>query len=84
MEFKGHPTPSSEAEEATLLDDPDFLDETPFLEGRAVIITAAGHLGLAPKETQPGDEISVMAGGAVPYILRPFYTEDEYTLIGEW
>ena len=83
-EFKGHPIPSSEAEEATLLDDPDLLDEMPSLEGRAVIITSAGHLGLAPKETQPADEISVMAGGALPYILRPSYTEDEYTLIGEW
>jgi hypothetical protein len=82
--FRGLQVPSSAAEEATLLDQPDVTDDMPFLEGRVVVVTSAGYLGLAPEETQRGDEIAVMAGGAVPYILRRSSTEDAYSLIGEW
>ena len=63
-----------------------------FLTGRLVAITSAGRIGLVPKRTEPGDEIVVMPGGAVPFVLRK-YTQVRhrldrknpyYSLIGEW
>ena len=66
--------------------------EMPFLTGRSVAITSAGRIGLIPKIAEPGDEIVVMPGGAVPLVLRKSarvlrHRDEEnlyYSLIGEW
>ena len=37
---------------------------------RNFIVTEKGHFGLGPVDTQPGDEVWVLAGGNVPFVLR--------------
>ena len=39
--------------------------------GRHFITTKKGYFGLAPKKTREGDLVVVLAGGDVPYIIRP-------------
>lgn len=82
--FLGHKLPSTYEEERILLEevDIDYYD-LPFLAGRANIVTELGCLGLAPDTTQRGDQIFMLAGGQVPYILR---RQDDgcYELVGEW
>jgi hypothetical protein len=51
------------------------------LEGRRLVTTRTGFLGLAPEETQIGDTLAVLIGCAFPVILRPFGTGFRY--IGE-
>jgi hypothetical protein len=36
-----------------------------------LIITTNGWLGMVPRDTQIGDEIYVLAGGRMPFVLRP-------------
>lgn len=43
---------------------------TAVVGGRTFITTKKGFIGLAPGHTEKGDQISVLAGGRVPYILR--------------
>lgn len=43
-------------------------------------VTLRGYLAGVPCTTEPGDEIVVLAGGKLPYILRP--TKDYYRLVG--
>lgn len=44
--------------------------------GRDIVVTVKGYLGLAPKGCQSGDKVAVMAGGAVPIILRKVAVEE--------
>jgi hypothetical protein len=44
-------------------------------------ISSRGYFGLAPSHTIVGDAISMLVGGAVPYILRP--CQGKFELIGE-
>ena len=39
--------------------------------GRKFVLSNKGHMCLAPGETRPGDQISILLGGHVFYILRP-------------
>jgi hypothetical protein len=39
--------------------------------GRRFMISSNNYIGLAPNEAQVGDEIFVLAGSSVPFILRP-------------
>jgi hypothetical protein len=48
---------------------------------RRLFITQNKLLGLAPDESQIGDEIFILFGGQVLYVLRP--TKDYYLLVGE-
>lgn len=48
----------------------EFTVQVASLE-RTVIFTERGKMGLAPDWCKAGDAIAVMAGGAVPIILRP-------------
>jgi hypothetical protein len=50
------------------------------LSSFALLITDDGHVGLGVA-MRPGDEIWILFGGRVLYILRP--VEDHYTFIGE-
>jgi hypothetical protein len=60
--------------------------------GRAMCRTSQGHVGLCFPDTRPGDEVWVLHGGRVPFVLRPIkehlkedasVTTDTYALIGE-
>ena len=48
---------------------------------RALFTTKRGYLGLGPELLQPGDVVSVLYGGKVPYILRP--KDGHYLLVGD-
>ncbi|KAK4211512.1 heterokaryon incompatibility protein-domain-containing protein [Rhypophila decipiens] len=37
---------------------------------RRLFISTSGHLGLGPRDVSPGDEVWVLAGAAIPFILR--------------
>ncbi|OJD34667.1 heterokaryon incompatibility protein or allele [Diplodia corticola] len=43
--------------------------------GRKLFKTQNGRIGLGPEWMQPGDEIWVLSGGSVPFILRPLTTD---------
>lgn len=62
--------PTTEQEAKTLLQEPDLGIYLRFLPGRRLFLTSRGYLGLGLEDTQPGDVIAVMPGGAVPYVLR--------------
>lgn len=49
--------------------------------GRSFFRTKGGYMGLGPQILQPGDFVCVLAGGEVPFILRPDH--DYYKLVGE-
>ena len=49
--------------------------------GRSLVLTDNGYMCLAPGETQPGDQICVLLGGHVLYILRP--TGENWSFVGE-
>lgn len=39
--------------------------------GRKMFITEQGRIGLGPKWMQPRDEVWILSGGSVPFVLRP-------------
>ena len=49
--------------------------------GRSFVWSDNGYMCLAPGETQPGDQICVLLGGHVLYILRP--TGGNWSFVGE-
>lgn len=59
--------------------------------GKGFFITARGYLGLGPLNSKPGDEVCVLEGAPVPYVLRSAgnlhgMTTDKqrhFTLVGE-
>ena len=44
-----------------------FCDGT---DGRRLVRTAKGYLGLVPREARTGDMIAILKGGRVPFVLR--------------
>ena len=38
---------------------------------RQLLITARGYIGLAPDNAREGDEVTLLPGATVPYLLRP-------------
>jgi len=38
---------------------------------QAFFVTASGYMGLGPPNTEKGDEVWVLSGGNVPFVLRP-------------
>ncbi|ATY61752.1 Heterokaryon incompatibility [Cordyceps militaris] len=73
--------------------DPDVAkgeDMTAFLAnlqrnvGRRVLRTAEGHVGMGPREMEPGDEIVVLYGLTTPLVVRPVEgVQQEWTVVGE-
>jgi len=51
-----------------------------FSLNRRVFVTRAGRVGIGPKVTRPGDEVAVLLGGRLPFILRP--QPDHHQLLG--
>jgi len=52
------------------------------LDGRVLITTGTGYLGLAPVATRPGDVIAILLGCNCPVVLRPC-NDTLYRVIGE-
>jgi hypothetical protein len=51
---------------------------------RRYCITKDGRVGQAPADAEPGDEICVILGLVVPFVVRRVADKpDQYTLIGE-
>jgi len=40
------------------------------LHNRAFFITKGGLMGVGPKQTRPGDEVAVLSGSRIPFVLR--------------
>jgi WD repeat-containing protein 55 len=45
--------------------------------------TSKRYIGLFPRGTRPGDQISVLWGAPVPFVVRPWGTSGSFQLIGE-
>ena len=50
---------------------------------RRVFVSEKGRLGLAPRSAKEGDEIIVIAGGRVPFVMRKVEESEEYEMIAE-
>lgn len=50
---------------------------------QAFFITAFGYVGMGPPTTQKGDQVWILRGGWVPFVLRPRSKHGEYTLVGD-
>jgi hypothetical protein len=53
---------------------------------RSLFVTIGGHLGIGPVEMLAGDEVYVLAGSGMPFVLRKEVTESNgilYRLVGE-
>jgi hypothetical protein len=46
-------------------------------------VTQQGNVGRGPPSLQPGDQVCVLFGGRVPFILRKDDEAEEYQLVGE-
>lgn len=44
---------------------------------RRLAITTKGYICLAPQSTKEGDAVYILAGGRVPFVLRPISPDDE-------
>jgi hypothetical protein len=52
--------------------------------GRRFFRTESGYFGFGPQSCRAGDVIAVLAGGAVPYVLRPLPCPREgFTILGD-
>jgi len=51
------------------------------LEGRKIMMTNCGLLGLVPEQTTVGDRIALLKGYTIPVVLRPF--GDNFMYMGE-
>ena len=51
-----------------------------FATARRVFVTKGGRLGLGPKMMQPGDEVVVLFGGRLPFVVRP--KGDHHVFVG--
>ncbi len=76
--------PQNEDEEKALLEIIDIHFNLYQLEGRRVVITSGGRLGLALQEVLPGDSIVILPGGALPYVLRSQPNSNCLLFLGEW
>ena len=48
---------------------------------RRFFITQEGHMGLGPRDIEPGDVVCILLGSQVPFVLRA--ANDHYMLLGE-
>jgi len=53
------------------------------LAHRSVFITKAGRLGLVADTVQEGDEVVMLLGGQVPYVLRHSKEPKHYTFVSD-
>jgi hypothetical protein len=55
--------------------------------GRSVLVTHSGKIGLCEPKAEAGDEVWVLHGGRVPFLLRPVFQQEsngpaQYALVG--
>jgi hypothetical protein len=50
---------------------------------RLFFLTDSDHMGLAPLSTVKGDEIWILKGGSMPFVLRAVGGEDKYRFVGD-
>ncbi|KIN00196.1 hypothetical protein OIDMADRAFT_145702 [Oidiodendron maius Zn] len=53
------------------------------IEGRRLVKTKAGYLGLGPEEARPGDVIALVKGAKVPLVLRSSSSSLCWELVGD-
>jgi hypothetical protein len=52
-----------------------YADQTLICNIKRVLCARAdGHMAMVPGKSQPGDQIILFAGGAMPYVVRPMAT----------
>jgi hypothetical protein len=52
-----------------------------FCHNRSFVVTSSGRIGISPLGTRPGDIVSVIFGGGVPYTIRE--DGDKFLFVGE-
>jgi hypothetical protein len=56
-----------------------------FAAGRQLARLRSGNIGVVPDEARVRDEVVILKGGKVPYVLRPLLmAPNTYELIGDW
>ena len=50
---------------------------------RKFAVTESGYIGWVPEIARQGDEVWILKGGSVPYVLRRTGAEEQYELVGE-
>lgn len=53
------------------------------LTNQTFFTTELGFMGCGHLDTQPGDEVWVLRGGRVPFVLRPREDSSEFTFVGQ-
>ncbi|KAK8125026.1 uncharacterized protein PG998_000785 [Apiospora kogelbergensis] len=53
------------------------------LSGLKFFVTEQGHMGIGPPTLKTGDEVCVLLGGEVPYVLRPVGERGTFKLVGQ-
>ncbi|KXH32915.1 hypothetical protein CSIM01_07542 [Colletotrichum simmondsii] len=56
---------------------------TPIIMNRRLFVTDQGLIGLAKLSAPVGDEVWVLAGGRVPYVMRPVEDTKKFSLVGD-
>ncbi|KAF2753755.1 HET-domain-containing protein [Pseudovirgaria hyperparasitica] len=57
---------------------------TQVYDGRRILVSEKGYMGIAPESVKVGDVIFLVAGAGTPYVFRPVKdVENTYTLVGE-
>ncbi|KAI1264785.1 heterokaryon incompatibility protein-domain-containing protein [Xylariaceae sp. FL1019] len=51
-------------------------------KGRQIFVTTNGFMGIVPLKTRPGDDIVLLFGASVPFVVRKAFG-DHYWLVGE-
>jgi hypothetical protein len=74
LKTENHPhfclPPQTDKEHQDLLQNPALNSHLKFIAGRQLILTHRGSLALAPTAAKVADLITVVPGGAVPYVFR--------------
>ncbi|EXK81565.1 hypothetical protein FOQG_13983 [Fusarium oxysporum f. sp. raphani 54005] len=71
-----------EAGEASSAEGSFYASALMRMHTRRAFMTSTGFVGVGPLDMQPGDEVCILLGGKVPYLLRP-QSDETYTLVGE-
>lgn len=62
-----------------------FTDHVNYIaDGRRLVVSERGYIGLASANAQIGDEIWLLHGGMVPHILRPSSKQSQSSLVQEY
>lgn len=53
------------------------------INGRRLVVSENGYLGIANESVRRGDHICIFLGGRMPVVLRPLQGDDAYRFVGE-